>query len=120
MGIFLDERFGEEQLVVGFATSSGEYYAVGKGGGGQGAFEPQEPPADRLEAVLVRPRLVVDLPPAEPDDDGGWLHEPLPMRSVRDLELDRQFFSSPVARDDDPVGGLRETTAARQLSWRAR
>jgi erythromycin esterase len=121
MGRYLDERFGDEQLVVGFATSVGEYYAMGAGGSEERVHVLAAPPEDSFEALLGEldePLLVVDLRDAEPDSEGsGWLHEPLLFRSIGAMEMDQQFFPARLAEEYDLIVYLRHTTAARQLPW---
>ncbi len=122
LGGFLDERFGADHVVLGFATARGRYWAVNRDGSGQGEHALAEPPSDAFESLLDEldePRLVVDLRTAEPGDPASqWLCEPLPFRSIGALESEQQFHPASLPREYDALVFLRDTTPAVQLAWK--
>lgn len=122
MGHYLDQSLGDEQLVVGFATSYGEYYAMGGGASSERVHPLAIPPEDSFESLLEElgdPLVIVDLRSAEEgSEESGWLFEPMPFRSIGALAMDQQFYPTSLAGEYDLIVYLRDTSAARQLPWK--
>jgi erythromycin esterase-like protein len=117
MGAHLADRFGDDYLPVGFATASGEYYAVGMDG--ETVHDLQAPPGESFEAhfaAATAPTFVLDLRQVEPENVGSaWLAETRPFRSVGSLARDEQFYPTPLRDFYDLIVFVEETTPARQL-----
>ncbi|MBI3864292.1 MAG: erythromycin esterase family protein [Planctomycetia bacterium] len=117
MGKHLDQKFGKQHVVIGFATLAGKYRAIGKGR--LGDHDLQKPPADSYEAAFQNaghPRFFLDLRAVKRDsDDSGWLAKPHPFRSIGALAMDQQFYPVELPALFDAVIHLEETTAAQPL-----
>jgi erythromycin esterase-like protein len=116
MGKYLDQRFGKRHLAIGFATSRGEYQAIGKQG--LTNHKLQAAPDDSYEAAFERagmPRFILDLRPVGAEADAAWLAGPHPFRSVGALAMDRQFGPAALPALFDAVVYIQETSAARPL-----
>jgi len=122
MGHYLDQMYGDEQIVFGFATYEGQYYAVNQGGGDRGNHDLQTPPPESIEAALEGtglPRLILDLRAAQPGTAAsGWLTEPLLIRSIGAMEVEQQFYPRPLSRDFDALIYIKQTTPAIQIGSR--
>ena len=117
MGAHLTNRFGDAYLPIGFATATGEYYAIGAGG--RRVHDLQEPPSESFEAHLqaaTAPDFILDLREADVGDAGSaWLTETRPFRLIGAMAWDEQFSDTPLRDYYDLIVFIRETTAARQL-----
>ena len=116
MGNHLDQRFGKRHLAIGFATSRGEYQAIGKQGLSNHRL--QAAPPDSYEAAFERtglPRFLLDLRPATTAADAAWLAKPHPFRSVGALAMDQQFGPASLPMLFDAIIFLEQTSAARPL-----
>jgi erythromycin esterase-like protein len=117
MGRYLDRKFGKSHLPIGFATTRGEYQAVGRKVLGRHPL--QEPPADSYEAAFRKtgvPRFILDLRAVDPESPGpGWLARTRPFRSIGSMAMDDQFSDHNLHSIFDAVIYLEETTAARPL-----
>ncbi|GJQ29209.1 MAG: hypothetical protein HBSAPP03_10930 [Phycisphaerae bacterium] len=118
MGHYLEKRFPGQMVVVGFATGTGEYQAIGDGGL---KAHPLLPPRKgtlewHLDAV-GHPRAIFDLRGAvKGDAASGWLREPIGFRLIGALAMPReQFFPRIVADEYDLMVWQRATTRARPL-----
>lgn len=120
MGSYLEERFGDDHLAVGFATGEGEYSAIGGRGGKLQSNPLASPPAESVEALCRAsglPRFVIDLRRAEKGSAGsGWAFEDRPFRLVGALAMDNQFFPNPVGELFDLLIYQDRTTAAVPIS----
>ncbi|MFN0245218.1 MAG: erythromycin esterase family protein [Planctomycetota bacterium] len=118
MGEYLEKRFQGEMVVIGFATSSGDYTAVG--GAGLTSHELQAPPSRSIESYLAsadKPVFLLDLRAAKRDDAASaWLTEAMPMRSIGARAMEQQFFPTVARESYDVLAYIRDTTAARQLA----
>jgi erythromycin esterase-like protein len=118
MGSYLDEWYGRDHVVVGFACNRGEYTAVGQGTGlGRHPLKAAE--AGSYEYVFARtgiPRFILDVRAARPGDPASeWLLQPLQLRSIGALAMDQQFYPANLSKLFDLVVFLDETTATRGL-----
>jgi erythromycin esterase-like protein len=116
MGKYLDQKFGKQHVPIGFATSRGEYQAMGRQGLGNHPL--QAAPADSLEAAFERtgiPRFMLDLRPAKAAADAAWLTRPRLFRSIGALAMDEQFGPAALPEQFDAVIYLDETSAARPI-----
>jgi erythromycin esterase-like protein len=119
MGSYLDEWYGKDHVVVGFASNRGEYTAMGRGTGlGRHPLKKAEPGS--YEYVFGRtgiPRFILDLRTARAGDGAsGWLRRPLEFRSIGAVAMDQQFHSADLASLFDLMVFLDETTPTRGLS----
>jgi erythromycin esterase len=83
MGHYLDQRYGDDQYVLGFAFGAGSYNAVGPRG--LTSYEAVTPPPATVEALLGAtgiPRFIVDLRGLPANGPGGWFHEQRTMRML--------------------------------------
>lgn len=122
MGAYLDDWYGKDHLVVGFALNRGEYTAMGRGTGlgrhplalaGPGSYE-------YAFSRAGISRFILDLRTAQAGDSAsGWLHAAMSLRSIGAMAMDQQFHSAHLARAFDLVVFLEETTPTRGL-WRSR
>lgn len=121
MGEYLEKRFPGEMVVIGFATSSGDYTAVGDKG--LTSHELQAPPPRSIESYLAsagKPVFLLDVRTAKKDDAASaWLTEAMPMRSIGARAMDQQFFPTVVRESYDVLAYIRDTSAARQLASKA-
>jgi len=117
MGHYLDQRFGKEQIVIGFATGTGGYTAIGNAGLGEHVLE--TPPPSSMEWYLTAtglPRAVFDLRRAEEAPDAAaWLTTRIPIKMIGAVAMERQHFAQPVTSMFDLLVWQQETTPARSL-----
>ncbi len=102
MGAHLAERYGNAQVVVGFASHAGRYTAIQPGLGlvSDNEMTPSAPGSLewRLHETSL-PRLVLDLRGASSDaPESSWLRRTHEMRSIGTVAMDRQFF--PIVAPD--------------------
>ena len=101
-GAHLAERYGNAQVVVGFASHAGRYTAIQPGLGlvSDNEMTPSAPGSLewRLHETSL-PRLVLDLRGASSDaPESSWLRRTHEMRSIGTVAMDRQFF--PIVAPD--------------------
>lgn len=117
MGSFLEQKFGDEHITIGFATAEGAYTAVGPNG--LTAYPLHEPPAQSVEAILNAAgpdRFILDLRGAEAGTDAsGWVLQERPCRMIGALAMEEQFHPDMVGRAFDLLIFQRRTSAAVQL-----
>jgi erythromycin esterase-like protein len=116
MGKYLDRKYGEKHLAIGFATCRGEYQAIGNRGLSNHTL--QAPADDSYEAAFQRtgvPRFFLDLRGTSSVPDAAWLTEPHPFRSIGALAMEQQFNPQALPTLFDGIVFLEETTAARPL-----
>ena len=96
MGAHLAERYGNDQIVVGFASHTGRYTAIQPGLGLVSSNELTPSAPGSLEWRLHEtglPRSVLDLRRASKDaPESSWLRRPHDLRSIGAIVIDRQFF----------------------------
>ena len=122
MGAHLAERYGNAQVVVGFASHAGRYTAIRPGLGLVSDNELTLSARGSLEWRLHETglaRLVLDLRGASSDaPESSWLRRAHVMRSIGTVAMDRQFFPI-VAPDSYDVLIYFDQTQASE-SFRAR
>jgi erythromycin esterase-like protein len=93
MGSYLDEWYGKEHVVVGFAINRGEYTAVTRGAG-LGRNPLQAAAQGSYEYAFARPaipRFILDLRLARADDPASaWLRGPMQFRSIGAMAMEQQ------------------------------
>jgi hypothetical protein len=116
MGSYLDEWYGKDHVVVGFATNQGEYTAMGRGTG-LGRHPLTKALPGSYEYVFGRlgvPRFILDLRASRGGDARSeWLRQPMQFRSIGALAMDQQFHSNELATLYDLMVFLDETTPTR-------
>ena len=122
MGAYLDDWYGKDHVVVGFALNRGEYTAMGQGTGlGRHPLTLAEPGS--YEYTFSRagmPRFILDLRTARAGDPAsGWLCAPMSLRSIGAMAMDQQFHPANLAGAFDLIVFLEETTPTRGL-WKSR
>ena len=122
MGAYLDDWYGKDHVVVGFALNRGEYTAIGQGTGlGRHPLTAAEPGS--YEYAFSRagmPRFILDLRTTRADDPAsGWLRAPMALRSIGAMAMDQQFQRANLASVFDLIVFLEETTPTRGL-WNVR
>jgi erythromycin esterase len=121
MGAFLEEMFPGQMVVLGFATGTGRYRAVSRGGGSLAAHALAPPPEDSFEHAFEAtglPRFVLDLRKAVPRSaESGWLCEKRPFRSIGAMEVENQFFPTPLRDAFDAVVWIGKTSASVPLVY---
>ncbi len=76
MGSFLDERYGDQQVVLGFAFGTGRYNAVGSQGLRDYDAGPVVPGSvESLLAAVGKPRFVLDLRNVDNAAAASWFNE---------------------------------------------
>jgi erythromycin esterase-like protein len=124
MGKWLADRYGEDMIVVGFATNEGVYTAV-KGGKlvSENALKPG--PAESIESFAHEtglPRFLLDLRTARENPEVEKLLRPgVLMRSIGAVAMDFQFMHTPVLDRYDVLAWIDRTEATRPLggAWGA-
>jgi len=117
MGKYLDQKFGKEHLAIGFATSKGDYQAIGNGKG-LSNHKLQTAPDDSIEAAFQRtglPRFFLDLRGIATSPDAAWLNEPHPFRSIGALAMEQQFSPASLSSMFDAIIYLEETSPAKPI-----
>ncbi len=116
MGSHLAARHGADMVVIGFATHSGRYTAVG-GEKSEVGNELIAPAGDTLEAVCHAtglPRFVLEVRRAEVDSATARYFRSFPvMRSIGALATRAQFSPTDVARDYDAIIFVDHTSPTR-------
>lgn len=117
MGKYLDERFGVRHMAVAFATSKGNYQAIGPNGLGEHPLG--EPPPRSIESVFQQVGLsqfILDLRAVQIGSmDSGWLAKARPFRAIGAMAQDQQFFPVQLPREYDAVLYIDSTSRARPL-----
>jgi erythromycin esterase-like protein len=120
MGKYLDQKFGKDHVAIAFATTKGEYQAIGKEG--LSNHKLAAPPDNSYEAAFQRtglPRFFLDL---RKIDAGGepaeWLRRSRSFRMIGALAMEEQFTPVSLPALFDAVIYLEETTAAKPLGKR--
>ncbi|HEX6864739.1 MAG TPA: erythromycin esterase family protein, partial [Thermoanaerobaculia bacterium] len=101
MGGYLDQRYGRDQYVLGFAYEEGSYNAVGPFGLTSHATIP--PPPDTLETFLGAagiPRYILDLRGMGEDAPGSWLKRSHRMKAIGALAVRCEGFVPTTAADE--------------------
>jgi erythromycin esterase len=117
MGQYLDQKFDKEHLAIGFATSKGEYQAIGNGKG-LSNHKLQTAPDDSIEAAFQHTgllRFFLDLRGIATSADAAWLDESHPFRSVGALAMEQQFFPTTLPSTFDAIIYLEETSPAKPI-----
>ena len=118
MGKFLDEKFGNKHLAIGFATTKGKYQAMARGKG-LSEHELLKPPEGSAEAVFSRcgmPRFVLDLRKVDPKSSAsGWLAKPVLFRRIGALATQYQFGRQNLRETLDAIIYIEETSRARPI-----
>jgi erythromycin esterase-like protein len=122
MGSYLNDWYGKEHVVVGFAVNRGEYTAVGRGTG-LGRHQLTPAAAGSFEYAFARagmPRFILDLRAARADTAAsGWLTAPMQFRSIGAMAMENQFHPVTLSTVFDLMVFLDETTPTRGL-WTQR
>ena len=118
MGAYLDDWYGKDHVVVGFAVNRGEYTALGRGTGlGRHPLVPAA--AGSYEYTFAgtgMPRFILDLRAARAGGPGSaWLTAPMQFRSIGAMAMDQQFHTATLARAFDLMVFLEATTPTRGL-----
>jgi erythromycin esterase-like protein len=118
MGSYLDKKFGAKHLAIAFATSQGEYQAIGSGR--LGVHKLQTPPPGSIEAVMQRagiPQFLLDLRNVGAGSPAAtWLSQPHQFRSIGALAMDQQFAATDLRKLFDVVIYIDKTTAAKPIA----
>ena len=116
MGAFLEEMFPGQMVVVGFATGTGTYRAVSRGGGALSPHGLAPPPPGSFEHAFQATglaRFILDLRKAVPRSaDSGWLCERRPFRSIGSMEMEEQFSPTSIRDCFDAVVWIERTSAS--------
>ena len=123
MGGFLDEWYGKDQVVCGFAAGDGRYTAIVQDAGLHNDNRLQSPIKGSFEEYFRasgRPRFILDLRHARQDDPASaWLTRPHAFRSIGAIAMDGQFMSADIRSLYDAIIYLDTTSASRSLPQRA-
>jgi len=119
MGAFLDEWYGKDQIVLGFAAGEGQYSAVVEGQGLRSDNRLQPPVEHSFEEYFRAsglPIFILDLRSVDQNDpsSGRLTHAHL-FRSIGALAMDQQFFPTDIRSFYDAIIYLDKTTASRPL-----
>lgn len=119
MGWHLDQRYGDDQYVLGFAYEEGSYTAVGPLGLGTHVTIP--PPPGTLETFLGSagiPRYILDLRNLDEDAPGSWLKRSQRMKSIGAVALRCEgFFPTTVADEYDGLIWIESTSHSVRLPF---
>ncbi|MFP5287346.1 MAG: erythromycin esterase family protein [Thermoanaerobaculia bacterium] len=105
MGRFLEERYGDDMVVLGFAFGSGRYNAI-QIGAGLGAHEAHPPISGSVESYLAAagiPRFVLDLRRVPNGAPATWLRQSRNFRSIGAVAMRCAFFPAVVAEEYDAL-----------------
>ena len=105
MGRFLDQRYGDDMIVLGFAFGSGRYNAVEMGVGLRD-HEARPPIPGSVESYLGAagmPRFVLDLRRVPNGAPATWLKQSQPFRSLGSGAIRCPFYPSVVSNDYDAL-----------------
>jgi erythromycin esterase-like protein len=116
MGAYLDETYGRQMVVLGFAMNQGRYNAVGDAGVGPHDAIPGPPGSvESLFHATGLPRFILDLRQAPAGSPAAaWFGTPRPFRSIGTMAMDG-FFPSPVSARYDGLIYFETTTASTLL-----
>jgi erythromycin esterase len=118
MGHYLDQRFGDDMYVLGFAFREGSYNAVGPFGLGSNAEPP--PPQGSLETFLQAPgipRFILDLRNLNEDAPMIWLRKPRPLRSIGAVAQRCSFGINPTMDEYDGLIWIETSTPSTLLPF---
>jgi erythromycin esterase-like protein len=119
MGWFLDQWYGKEQVVLGFAAGEGKYTAMVQGKGLH-SDNPLQPPQPRsFEEYFRKSSLssfILDLRPSSKEDPASaWARRLRPFRSIGALAMKSQFFPADACAHYDALIYFDRTSASRPL-----
>ena len=119
MGGYLDQWYGKDQVVFGFAAGEGQYTAIVQDTGLRSDNLLQPPIKNSYEEYFRGSRLpifVLDLRDARQGDAAsGWLTRAHTFRSIGALAMDGQFSSADIRSLYDAIIYLDTTTSSRSL-----
>lgn len=119
MGDYLNEWYGDDQVIVGFTTQRGDYRAVARGKGLRSGHKLQPPQAGSVEeyfAAVDKPQFIVDLQQCKTDDEASsWLTKRRLMRSIGALEMPYQFAEGTPSEQYDILIHFAETESAKAI-----
>lgn len=122
MGAFLDDWYGKDQVVIGFAAGEGHYTAIVRKNGLRSDNRLKSPIKHSYEEYFRAsglPSFILDLRKASKDEQGsGWLQRPHSFRSIGALAMDSQFASTDLCNLYDAIIYFDKTTASRSLPSR--
>jgi erythromycin esterase len=103
MGQYLDDRYGDEMAVFGFAFHEGTYTARGDDGLGTYGTAPSEVgSAEWAFHQTGVPRFMLDLRLASSADPNSvWLTQPIDLRSIGAQAQSYAFFQTTLTDDFD-------------------
>ncbi|HKV10767.1 MAG TPA: erythromycin esterase family protein [Thermoanaerobaculia bacterium] len=110
MGDYLDERYGDDMYVLGFALGEGRYNAVGPTG--LTSQEASPPPPGALEAFLeaaALPRFILDLNHLGEDAPGNWLKKRHGFRSTGAVAFKCPFYPTIATEEYDGLIWINPT-----------
>lgn len=114
MGSYLDEWYGKDMVVIGFAAYAGRYTAWTKDGLASN-HKLKRPPAGSLEYALHEvgsPRLILDLSKASGKSaSSSWLTKSMQFRAIGAMAQDEQFFRTTVSQAFDVIIYFDKTKA---------
>lgn len=116
MGHYLDQRFGDDMYVLGFAFREGSYNAFGPLGLSSNLEPP--PPLGSLETLLQTaglPRFILDLRNLEDDAPMIWLQKPRPLRSIGAFAQRCSFGANSAIEEYDGLIWIETSTPSRLL-----
>ncbi len=117
MGDFLDQRYGDEMYVLGFAFGEGRYSAIGRGFL-PGIHEALPPVPGSLETFLGAagiPRFILDLRPGHLP--GKWFDEPRNFRSIGSAAVRCAFYPIVAADHYDGLIWIDPTNPSQLLPF---
>ena len=119
MGEWLAKRFGNDMVVIGFATNEGQCTTTKTTSAHLEATQIQPGPEGSFEALARAsgiPRFLLDLRRTEPGSPiAAQLAGGLSMRSIGVLTPEQEFWPSAVSREYDVIAWVEKTQATRPL-----
>jgi hypothetical protein len=119
MGEWLAKRFGNDMVVIGFATNEGQCTTTKTTSAHLEATQIQPGPEGSFEALAQAsgiPRFLLDLRRTEPGSPiAAQLAGRLSMRSIGVLTPEQEFWPSAVSREYDVIAWVEKTQATRPL-----
>jgi erythromycin esterase len=122
MGYYLDQKYGNDMIVMGFAFHEGEYTAVGKKGLHTYTTSPSKPGS--VEWFLKQagiPNLILDIRNTAMGEPGTeWLAREMEFRDIGAMAMDYAFKKQVIAKRFDAVIYFEKSTPSNCFMSRSR
>jgi erythromycin esterase len=121
MGDYLNQKYGGEMIVFGFAFYTGRYTAVGDNG--LGIYSTSLPEPGSIEQILHNTaieEMLIDLRNANNSHKTDWLSKKLEFRSIGAKAMDYAFYPTVITNEFDVLIYFDKTTPSKLLDKRVK